>query len=187
MAQVSIFDKQRHHSDKDITISVGAYDRVYITLRNKCWERLTKDPDYIRVWAEKGTIYFGSPNNNKIGKAYKLSKKHEIDTRYVVVSADRSVINAAKAKAGSYDVPKKEEEQIASVRNSSKFDDDLILSCPTVKNLPYEIKEPAPEPCNIDVANSPAGTLALMLSLVNTEAERIEVIKAFGKIYGGAN
>lgn len=186
MAQVSIFDKQRHYSDKDITISIGAHDCVYITLRNKCWERLTTDPDYIRVWAEKGTICFGSPNNKK-GKAYKLSKKRTIDNRYVVVTADNAVMEAAKAKAGSYDVPKKEVEQIIGARNSSKFDDDLILSCPTVKNEPCEVKEPAPEPCTNVVANSPASDLASMLALVNTEAERIEVIKAFGKIYGGAN
>ncbi len=185
MAQVSIFDKQRHHSDKDITISVGAYDRVYITLRNKCWERLTKDPDYIRVWAEKGTICFGSPNNNK-GKAYKLSKKHEIDTRYVVVSADSAVVDAAKAKAGSYDVPKKEVEQIIGARNSSKFDDDLILSCPTVKKEPYEIK-PAPTPAPTKLATITAIELAELLSLAVNNEERIEVIKAFGKIYGGAN
>ena len=185
MAQISIFDKHRHYSDKDITISVGAYDRVYITLRNKCWERLTTDPDYIRVWAEKGNICFGSPNKKK-DKAYKLSKKHEIDTRYVVVSADSAVVDAAKAKAGSYDVLRND-VVVPIVRNSSKFDDDLILSCPTVKNEPCEVKEPAPEPCTNVVTNSPAKDLSQMLALVNTEAERIEVIKAWGKIYGGAN
>ena len=58
MAQLSIFEKQRHFSDKDLTISVGKYDTIYITFRHDSWKRFT-DFDYIKTIEECNII-----NNN---------------------------------------------------------------------------------------------------------------------------
>lgn len=89
MSQISIFDKKKNFSDKDVTITVGKGDFIYITFRNYSWKLFTES-DYVRVFAENGQIKMkdglSTQFNDKGGRIMKLyineySKK--TDTRYL--------------------------------------------------------------------------------------------------------
>lgn len=89
MSQISIFDKKKNFSDKDVTITVGKGDFIYITFRDYSWKLFTES-DYVRVFAENGQIKMkdglSTQFNDKGGRIMKLyineySKK--TDTRYL--------------------------------------------------------------------------------------------------------
>ena len=83
MKQLSIYSRQKHHSNKDVTISIGQNDRVNITFRNNSWQEIT-DNDYIRIWAVNGCLKFGDGLKEKRGKKYKLFMSAKCPTtRYV--------------------------------------------------------------------------------------------------------
>lgn len=83
MKQLSIYSRQKHHSTKDITISIGQNDRVNITFRNGSWTELTAN-EYIRVWTVNGCLKFGDGLTEKKGKKYKLFMSPKCPTtRYI--------------------------------------------------------------------------------------------------------
>lgn len=108
MAQLSIFDKQRHRSDKDMTVSIGKGDTIYITFRHDSWKRFTHG-DKIAVSVTNFTLTFGDPDRDR-GVAFKLAsnkagnpetKEH---TRYIQIcgKAWPALLEAARKMAGSY-------------------------------------------------------------------------------------
>lgn len=89
MSQISIFDKKKNFSDKDVTITVGKGDFIYITFRNYSWKLFTES-DYVRVFAENGQIKMkdglSTQFNDKGGRVMKLYINEycqKTDTRYL--------------------------------------------------------------------------------------------------------
>ena len=89
MSQISIFDKKKNFSDKDVTITVGKGDFIYITFRNYSWKLFT-DSDYVRVFAENGQIKMKDglstqfhEKGGRIMKLYINEYCKKTDTRYL--------------------------------------------------------------------------------------------------------
>lgn len=110
MAQISIFDKKQHRSNKDVTISVGQKGIIYITFRNESWLRITAS-DFIRVWIENKKLKFGDGLRCKKGRKFKLvinSKNKNAEAyRYIKITgrAMPEVLEIAEKSAGSYNLP----------------------------------------------------------------------------------
>ena len=114
MAQLSIYDKLRHHSDKDFTCSVGKCDRIYITFRHNTWKRFTST-DYISVYIGKGgALKFGDPKVTKmLAPCFKLHQSKAGDeetretTRYLQIEGKKypAILEQIRRTAGSYDFP----------------------------------------------------------------------------------
>jgi len=108
MAQLSIFDKQRHRSDKDMTVSIGKGDTVYITFRHDSWKLFTQS-DKITVSDTYGKLDFGDPDHDR-GVAFKLASNKAGNpetiehTRYIQIcgKAWPALLEAARKMAGSY-------------------------------------------------------------------------------------
>lgn len=108
MAQLSIFDKQRHRSDKDMTVSIGKGDTIYITFRHDSWKRFTQG-DKIAVSVTNFTLTFGDPDRDR-GIAFKLASNKAGNpetmehTRYIQIcgKAWPALLEAARKMAGSY-------------------------------------------------------------------------------------
>lgn len=111
MAQLSIFDKQRHFSNKDMTISIGKGDYIYITFRHDSWKRFT-DLNRITVSVNNNKLSFGTPGTDQ-GVSFKLKMTHGNPetfehTRYIQISGKAwpAILEAARNMAGSYDFDK---------------------------------------------------------------------------------
>lgn len=115
--QLSIFDKQRHHSHKDFTCSIGKHEVVYITFRNESWRRFTES-DSITVLVKGGVLCFGDPTKDLKAPAFKMKKnkkgyKSTVErTRYIQIEGKMhpGILEVVRQKAGSYDFPKQKEE-----------------------------------------------------------------------------
>lgn len=133
MAQLSIFDKQRHRSDKDMTVSIGKGDTVYITFRHDSWKRFTQG-DKIAVSVTNFTLTFGDPDRDR-GVAFKLASNKAGNpetiehTRYIQIGGKAwpALLEAAQKMAGSYNFDE-----------APKFKADLIKAG-TINN--EELKE----------------------------------------------
>ena len=114
MAQLSIYDKLRHHSDKDFTCSIGKRERIYITFRHETWKRFTST-EYISVYIGKGgALKFGDPKDTKmLAPCFKLQqgKAGNDDTRettrYLQIEGKKypAILEQIRRTAGSYDFP----------------------------------------------------------------------------------
>ena len=118
MAQLSIFEKQRHFSDKDLTVSVGKYDTIYITFRHDSWKRFT-DSDYIAVAIMDNVLIFRDPDVCISWKSFKLKQTHGNPktyehTRYVQISGKAwpEFLKAARNMVGSFDFDEEIEEEL---------------------------------------------------------------------------
>ena len=108
MAQLSIFDKQRHRSDKDMTVSIGKGDTVYITFRHDSWKRFTQG-DKIAVSVTNDTLSFGDPDRDR-GVIFKLASNKAGNpetiehTRYIQIGGKAwpALLEAARKMVGSY-------------------------------------------------------------------------------------
>lgn len=119
MAQLSIYDKLKHHSDKDFTCSIGKHDRIYITFRHNTWKRFTST-EYISVYLGKnGAIKFGDPKDTKmLAPCFKLQqgKAGNDDTRettrYLQIEGKKypAILEQIRRTAGSYDFPEVTED-----------------------------------------------------------------------------
>lgn len=124
MAQLSIFEKQRHFSDKDLTISVGKYETIYITFRHSSWKRFTCS-DYIAVAIKDGVLVFGDPDDCINWKSFKLKKTKGNPetfeyTRYLQISGKAwpELLNAARNMLGSFnfdEVDKNDEKELETL------------------------------------------------------------------------
>lgn len=108
MAQLSIFEKQRHYSTKDFTCSVGKYDYIYITFRNHSWKRFTSS-DKIGVEIKNNVLVFGDPEEHPEARSYKLRRtRGDIETtehtRYLQISGKSwpAFLEAARNMSGSF-------------------------------------------------------------------------------------
>lgn len=93
MAQISLFDKRKNYSDKDITVTVGMNDQIYITFRHYSWKLFTES-DYVRIWVEGGQIKMKDglareyhDKGGRILKLVKNIKRTECETaRYLKIN-----------------------------------------------------------------------------------------------------
>lgn len=93
MAQISIFEKRKNYSDKDITVTVGMNDQIYITFRHYSWKLFTNS-DYVRIWVEGGQIKMKDglareyhDKGGRILKLVKNIKRTECETaRYLKIN-----------------------------------------------------------------------------------------------------
>ena len=123
MAQLSIFEKQRHFSDKDLTISVGKYDTIYITFRHDSWKRFT-DSDYIAVAIKDNVLIFGDPDKKISWMSFKLKQTHGNPetyehTRYVQISGKAwpEFLKVARNMVGSFNF-----DDVPTIKNVSEED-----------------------------------------------------------------
>lgn len=128
MAQLSIFEKQRHFSDKDLTVSIGKYDTIYITFRHDSWKRFT-DSDYIAVAILDNVLIFRDPDVCISWKSFKLKQTHGNPktyehTRYVQISGKAwpEFLKAARNMVGSFnfDEVEKVDEEIEEELETSE-------------------------------------------------------------------
>lgn len=91
--QLSIYSKLHHHSNKDMTISIGKNKTVNITFRNFSWLKFT-DSEFVSIRVDHNGLTFGDGEKKAKTdrhKVYKLKKGgtqtagHET-TRYVNVT-----------------------------------------------------------------------------------------------------
>lgn len=151
MAQLSIFDKQRHRSDKDMTVSIGKGDTVYITFRHDSWKRFTQG-DKIAVSVTNFTLAFGDPDRDR-GVAFKLASNKAGNpetiehTRYIQIcgKAWPALLEAARKMAGSYnfdEAPKLRAPTPEEIEKLKKAIDNAPL---TIRPLEEEEVEEIPE------------------------------------------
>ena len=120
MAQLSIFEKQRHHSNKDFTCSIGKKNYIYITFRHDSWKRFTSS-EHIRVERMDSTTFrFSDPTNaGPNASVFKLKTDKKGDpktrehTRYLQIDGNKypGFLEVAQRVSGSYDVPKAQIEK----------------------------------------------------------------------------
>ena len=143
MAQLSIFEKQRHFSDKDLTISVGKYDTIYITFRHDSWKRFT-DFDYIAVAIRDNVLIFGDPYEKISWVHFKLKQTHGNPetyeyTRYVQISGKAwpEFLKAARNMVGSFNF-----DDVPTIKNVSEEDieklKELLANAGPTKLEPLE-------------------------------------------------
>lgn len=151
MAQLSIFDKQRHRSDKDMTVSIGKGDTVYITFRHDSWKRFTQG-DKIAVSVTNFKLTFGDPDRDR-GVAFKLASNKAGNpetiehTRYIQIcgKAWPALLEAARKMAGSYnfdEAPKLKADLIkAGVIEIEELKKALPTLASPLKSEPLEEEE----------------------------------------------
>lgn len=117
MAQISLFEKRKNYSDKDITVTVGMNDQIYITFRHYSWKLFTNS-DYVRIWVEGGQIKMKDglareyhDKGGRILKLVKNIKRTECETaRYLKINGKLmpDVLALAESMNGkSFDFPVK--------------------------------------------------------------------------------
>ena len=161
--QMSIFDKQRHHSHKDFTCSIGKHDVVYITFRNESWKRFTAG-ECITVVVKDGVLRFGDPAKDTTAPAFKMKQnakgyKSTVErTRYIQIEGKMhpAILDVVRAKAGSYDFPKQKEEPEKCSANL------------------HEVTSYTSEP------TTPRELLDYYLSRAVSSDERVEIWRTFG-------
>lgn len=145
MAQISLFEKRKNYSDKDITVTVGMNDQIYITFRHYSWKRIT-DSDYVRVWAEGGQIKMTDglareyhDKGGRILKLVKNIKRTECETaRYLKINGKimPDVLAIAEEMNGqSYNLPVKVDKPKADARYvvSASGKEEVIKICERFK------------------------------------------------------
>ena len=143
MAQLSIFEKQRHYSTKDFTCSVGKYDYIYITFRNHSWKRFTSS-DKISVEIKNNVLVFGDPEEHPEARSYKLRRtRGDIETtehtRYLQISGKSwpAFLEAARNMSGSFSF-----DDAPTIKNVSEEDieklKELLANAGPAKLEPFE-------------------------------------------------
>ena len=138
MGQLSIFEKQRHHSHKDFTCSIGKHDVVYITFRNESWKRFTAG-ECITVFVKGGVLVFGDPVKDIKSPAFKMKQskkgyKTTVErTRYIQIEGKMhpAILEVVRQKAGSYDFLKAEKAEVKAAPMPTELRTDVLaaLNC----------------------------------------------------------
>lgn len=196
-SQLSIYDKLRHHSDKDFTCSVGKNDVIYLTFRHKTWERFTST-DYLSVYIGKGgALKFGDPKETKmLAPCFKLTKNVTGDaetletTRYVKITGKKypAILEQVRRTAGSYDfppLPMSEEEKKALTEKIAKELNAKIVEEPP--KLRAYTKEEAEREAFTVRRNQFKEDLKALTEGVESQEERIAIINALAGLYGRNN
>lgn len=204
MAQISIFDKKQHRSNKDITISVGQKGIIYITFRNESWLRITNS-DFIRVWIANKKIKFGDGLTCKKGRKFKLvinSKNKNAEAyRYIKITGGSmpEILEIAEKSAGSYNLPPidrvPEHDPVKDALD--EFTNMCIkkhgIDCVTSEELAEKFKpqiaqlraEPDPR-CKTIRDQFMDDALALCQTATSTE-ERTAIYNALAAVYGAVD
>lgn len=192
MSQLSIYDKLKHYSDKDVTLSIGKHDVIYITFRHNSWKRFTPS-EHMTVSVEKNHLKFGSKEGQGITLKLKKSnyKSETAETsRYIQIDGKKypAILEIAKRAQGSYDLPKQEEkkpdvwdfkpkkpEHVTSSQLAKDFAPDLTV----VGGLRSGKRELARRTQFMEDART------LLQSATSTE-ERTAIFNALAAVYGQA-
>lgn len=201
MAQLSIFEKQRHHSDKDFTCSIGKNSRVYITFRHETWKRFTSS-DFISVYIGKnGAIKFGDPKDTKmLAPCFKLQQgkageeETRETTRYLQIEGKKypAILEQVRRTAGSYDFPPQEENEEKEEKPKKTFKD--------VTDALDALKGKPPQPPKLTAVEKKViadafsirreqfkEDLKTLTDGVESQEERIAIINALAGLYGRNN
>lgn len=197
MAQLSIFEKQRHHSDKDFTCSIGKHDRIYITFRHETWKRFTST-DYISVYIGKnGALKFGDPKDTKmLAPCFKLNKNKEGNeetretTRYLQLEGKKypAILEQVRRTAGSYDFPplpmSEEEKKNLTEKIAKELNAKIVEEPPKIRA--YTEDEARADAFTVR-RNQFKEDLATLTAGVESQEERIAIINALAGLYGRNN
>lgn len=202
MAQLSIYDKLKHHSDKDFTCSIGKHDRIYITFRHSTWKRFTST-DYISVYiGEGGALKFGDPKDTKmLAPCFKLQqgKAGNDDTRettrYLQIEGKKypAILEQIRRTAGSYDFPEyTADPRITGKKIPEEMKAQLAANLEKLKANEQKLKLTACEKKEITDAftvrrNQFKEDLATLTAGVESQEERIAIINALAGLYGRNN
>ena len=186
MGQLSIYDRLRHHSDKDFTCSIGKRERIYITSRHETWKRFTST-EYISVYIGKGgALKFGDPKDTKmLAPCFKLqqgkagNEDTRETTRYLQIEGKKypAILEQVRRTAGSYDFPPQkvitiekalEKNQKANKAIDSIGENDKIIT----KYKLEDVAMPAP-PLTISAEKIKPSRLAF--KFLNEEADAFTV------------
>ena len=186
MAQLSIYDRLRHHSDKDFTCSIGKHDRIYITFRHNTWKRFTST-EYISVYIGKGgALKFGDPKDTKmLAPCFKLQqgKAGNDDTRettrYLQIEGKKypAILEQVRRTAGSYDFPPQkvitiekalEKNQKANKAIDSIGENDKIIT-------KYKLEDVAMPASPLTISAEKIKPSGLAFKLLNEEADAFTV------------
>lgn len=179
MGQLSIYDKQRHHSEKDFTCSIGKKNKIYITFRHDTWKRFTTSEKItVTVNQTSTALKFGDPQNKGIGLVYKLKTPNKGDahtvehTRYLAIDGNAypAVLEVVRNVVGSYDLPKDEEkaERVEQLKKSLESAPAKVEAITESKTLREHFMEDARE----------------LLKDAKTDEERVAIYNALGAVYG---
>ena len=189
MAQLSMFEKQKHDSKKDFTCSIGQFDMVYITFRNKSWKRFTTS-EHIAVYiGASGALKFDSPDCGQgVILKMKTGKGHpEIveSTRYVQLSGKKwpQILDVVRKTAGSYDFPEKCEDKLETKQSEEEEWKELF------KDAMKKETRPALYPLThaeefAAYRNLFVQDISLFLNAARSPEERVEIWKTFSAVYG---
>ena len=200
MGQLSIFEKQRHHSDKDFTCSIGKHDRIYITFRHETWKRFTST-DYISVYIGKnGALKFGDPKDTKmLAPCFKLNKNKEGNeetretTRYLQLEGKKypAILEQVRRTAGSYDFP-----EVTADPKVNKVIATTTINKPVNKVIREQFEKIILKPMTQEQLNADAFTvrrnqfkedLKTLTAGVERPEERIAIVNALAALYGRNN
>ena len=184
--QLSIYDKLKHHSDKDFTCSIGKHDRIYITFRHSTWKRFTST-EYISVYiGNGGAIKFGDPKDMKmLAPCFKLQqgKAGNDDTRettrYLQIEGKKypAILEQVRRTAGSYDFPPQkvitiekalEKNQKANKAIDSIGENDKIIT-------KYKLEDVAMPASPLTISAEKIKPSGLAFKLLNEEADAFTV------------
>ena len=205
MAQLSIYDKLRHHSDKDFTCSIGKNDRIYITFRHNTWKRFTST-EYISVYLGKnGAIKFGDPKDTKmLAPCFKLQqgKAGNDDTRettrYLQLEGKKypAILEQIRRTAGSYDFPPQKVitiEKVTEKKITEEMKAQFAANLEKLKANEQKLKlnayteEEAREDAFTVRRNQFKEDLKTLTDGVESQEERIAIINALAGLYGRNN
>lgn len=211
MAQLSIYDKLRHHSEKDFTCSIGKRDRIYITFRHGTWKRFTST-EYISVYIGKGgALKFGDPKDTKmLAPCFKLhqGKAGNDDTRettrYLQIEGKKypAILEQVRRTAGSYDFPPQKaitiEEPLKKLKKAQEAIDSAEKSINTLTREQMEKLQIKPSGLHFYLEDKEADVftvrrnqfkedLKTLTEGVESQAERIAIINALAGLYGRNN
>lgn len=181
MSQLSIFEKQKHYSNKDFTCSIGKYNVVYITFRNNSWKQFTASEKIAVYIDSSGALKFDSPDNNK-GLILKLKtgtghKEVVESTRYLQINGKKwpNILDAARKIIGSYDIQKKVEETTAPCSDTEAKKDSL-------PELMYKLTMPAED--FKELRSRFYYDVSIFLERAKSPEERVEIWKTIAGLYG---
>ena len=194
MAQLSVFEKLKHFSDKDLTCSIGKNHSIDFVFRHDSWKQFTPS-EHIAVYiGNTGKLKFDDPEKKK-GVIYKLKKSKAgtpsiaEHTRYMRINgqAHPELLEAAKKMIGDYNIPKREDETAASLKIDPAMKYAAKMTAEIIGTA-EEVREAMNQPtllANADGARDNFRADAItFLNMAQSPEERVEIWKTLASIYG---
>ena len=192
MAQLTIFDKQKHYSKKDFTCSIGKYSMIYITFRNNSWKRFTASEKIAVYVNTAGKLTFADPDNSA-GVVLKLKTgtgRQSIveNTRYLQISGRSwpGILKAATDTVGSFDFADEETEQhptasehaveLVNTKKLMNTKEPMNTKCEGVSTMPKDDFKQLRARFYYD--------LSIFLEKAKSNEERVQIWKTIAALYG---